>query len=529
MNIKEIDIKEKIKKIKNKIKNLPFLKKYNYDINKVVGIKDNEKYILFADKKLLRIYRGNLRSTPLINTYIPIENAIFYNFEMEKSLIEKIDLDKFIETRVYEETGVEETDKYIIKYKIVDLLKNEKKVMIETVIVSYSFIERNFDYILKESGYIDYLSFPAFSYQSLYQEKIFTPANDMFIVLLDDKIFITFYSKGELVKIVTISGGLDKIYDRMSKLNIADFDLDIFKKLLQQKGIDQNKYNPKEFIVYKELLNEFHIFADIIEEQIKKFIEIYNIENIDRVFITTKYGNVKGLDNYLTKYISIDTFDFEFYENYNLDRLPVDPLLFLGMLETHYAYKYNDFRYNFSYFLREPTFFYRPSGQFVLSVSISALIFSILPLYQYINGLIYKNKNNYLQLQISNLNKDIVKLTVKKNALEKKKKAIEPVIKKLTDDIKKDKKLISEVYKFKYSYIPKSQELTDITLFFNKNNVYIENFSYSNNQFIINVFSHKDSNIANLIEDLTNNGFNIYAKKIKFQDKKYISQIRIKE
>jgi hypothetical protein len=529
MNFKNVAFNEKLTDLKEKIKNLSFLKKYNYDINRVIGVKGNERYILYADKKLLRIYRDSLRSTPLINTYIPIENAIFYNFEIEKNILEKIDLDKFVETRVYEETGVDETDKYLIKYKIVDLLKNEKKVMVEIVIVSYSVIEHNFNSILEEAGYIDYLSFPAFSYKSLYQEKILTLANDMFIVILDDKVFITFYSRGELVKIVTISGGLDKIYDELSKLNIANFDLEVFRRLLNKKGVDQTRYNPKEFIVYKKLVDEFNIFAGIIEEQIKRLKDVYNIDNIDRIFITTKYGNIKGLDKYFTKFINIDTFDFEFYENYNLDRLPIDPLLFLGMLETYYAYKYQDFNYNFSLFLREPTFFYRPSGQFVLSVSAATLIFSIMPLYQYINGVIYKNKNLKLETEIKILKNEITKLKAKKKKLEIKKRSIEPIINKLTNDIKKDKKLIREVYSFKYSYIPKSQELTDVTLFLNKNNVYLKNISYSNNQFIMDVFSNKDSNIANLINDLINNGFNIYTDGIKFENKKYISQIRIKE
>jgi hypothetical protein len=518
--------KEKWNNFTSKIK---FLKKYNYDINKVVGIKGNERYILYADKKLLRIYREDLRSTPLINTYIPIENAIFYNFEIEKNLIEKIELDKFIETKVYEETGINEAESYIIKYKIVDFLKNDKKVMIETVIISESIIKNEFNYILEETGYIDYLSFPAFSYQSLYQENILSPANDMFVVILEDKIFITFYSDGKLIKIVTISGGLDKIYEKLSNLNIANFNLEVFKKLLNKKGLNQQNYSATEFIVFNELLKEFNNFAGIIKDQIKRLIETYNIENIERIFVTTKYGNIEELDIYYSRYLNIDIFNFEFYENYNLDRLPVDPLLFLGMLETHYAYKFNDLKYNFSFFLRKPTFFYRPSGQFVLSVSAATILFSIMPLYQYVNGLIYKYKNNNLKLEVSKLNTDIVKLTVQKNKLEKQKKSIEPVINKLTNEIKKDKRLINEVYKFKYSYIPKSQELTDITLIINKNNVYVKNISYKNNEFVINVFSKTDSNIANLIDDLSRNGYNTYTDGIKLDKNNYISKIRIKE
>jgi ribosomal protein S8 len=514
---------------KETFSNIKFFKKYNYDINRVVGIKGDGRYILYADKKLLRIYRDSLKGSPLLNSYIPIEQAIFYNFEIEKNVIEKVDIDKFIETKVYEETGLDETERYIIKYKLVDLLKNNKKIMIETVIVPETFIKNNFEYILKDTGYIDYISFPAFSYKFLYKEEIISIANDMFVILLDDKIFITFYSNGELVKIITISGGIDKIYEKLSNLNIANFNLEVLKKLLNQKGVDQNRYNPKEFVVYTDLASEIDSLANIIEEQIKRFTEIYNIDEIDRIFITTKYGNIKGLDSYFTKCINVDTFDFEFYENYNLDRLPIDPLLFLGMVETHYAYKYQDFTHNFSFFLREPTFFYRPSGQFVLSVTAATLILSIIPLYQYIDGLVYKYQNKDLDLKISHLNKTIWKFKTQGNKLEKEKRKIEPVIKKLAKDIKRDKQLIEEVYKFKYSYIPKSQQLTDITYFLNKNHVYVKNLSYSHNIFLIDVFSNNDSNIANLIEDLTKNGFNTYTDGVKLENKKYTSKIRITE
>jgi hypothetical protein len=45
----------------------------------------------------------------------------------------------------------------------------------------------------------------------------------------------------------------------------------------------------------------------------------------------------------------------------------------------------------------------------------------------------------------------------------------------------------------------------------------------------LKVFSDKDSNIANLVHDLTDNGFNIYTKGIKLGDENYTSEIRIKE
>jgi len=515
--------------IKKSLLNSKFLKKYDYDINRVVGVKKEESYILFADKKLLRIYRGKLKSAPLLTSYIPVEHVMFYNFEVEKNILEKVDLDKFIETKMYEETGIDETEKYMVRYKLVDFLQDDKKIMIETVIVAESFIKNYFKDIVEKTGYIDYLSFPAFSYQSLYQEGILRLANDVFVVILDDKIFVTFYSNGKLVKIVTMSGGLDKIYEKLEKLNIANFDFEIFKKLLKRKGVEQSRYSSKEFKVYKAISDEFESFKTIIDDQIKRLIEKYSIESIDRVFITTKYGNIRGLEEFFTKLIYIDTFNFEFYENYNLDKLPIDPLLFLGMLETHYAYKNEDLSYNFSLSVRKPTFFYRPSGQLVLTISAATFIFSIAPLYLYIDGIIYEYKNKELISNINSLNKEIAVLTSKKTKLENEKKNILKIMSKFTKTIKKDKSLIREVYTFKYNYIPKSEELTAITFFLNRNNIYLKDLSYKDNKYVIDVFSIKDTNIANLIDDFTNNGFNISTDGITLKDKYYISTIRISE
>jgi hypothetical protein len=99
--MKNLEIKKMNLNLKPK-----FLKKYDYNIDEVIGVKGDDKFILYRKKKLIRIYRDSLKSKALLSTYIPIEQAIFYSFEVEKSVIEKVDIDNFIETKVYEEAGV---------------------------------------------------------------------------------------------------------------------------------------------------------------------------------------------------------------------------------------------------------------------------------------------------------------------------------------------------------------------------------------------------------------------------------------
>jgi len=522
MNKKSLDTKQFFKKL------IPF-KKYNYNINEVIGVKEDQKYILYADKKLIRIYRGNLASSALLSSYIPVEHAIFYNFKLEKSVLNKIDLDSHVETRVFDEAGVDETDAYIIKYKIVDKYKDSKFVAVETVIVSLSVINEKFKYIIDQTGYLDYLSFPAFGYRALYAENILQKANDIFAVVLFDKIFLTFYSEGELLYIATLSSGLDKVYEALEELKIKNFDMDLFKKLLTKKGVDLDKYSTQELAVLEVIKKEFANIQRLIFEQVSRVKSEYSIGDFDRLFITSEYGEVAGLKEYLSEQTELEVSNFEFSEKYNLDRLPIDPFLFLAMLETHYAYKYNDQQYNFSPVLREPTFFYRPSGKLFLITAGMLLIMGALPLYEFIKGLNYERKNIVLRAEIANLNAIVTKLKNETNLLTDKEKQVKAKIKEYQKEIETLKKFIDEVYKFKFSYLPKSQELVDITVFLNKHNVYIKNMAYNNGEFILDVYTYKNSNIPDLINDLTENGFDVYAKEVVLKKGKYNSQIRIKE
>jgi hypothetical protein len=456
-----------------------FLKKYNYNINDVIGVKGNDRFILYTDRKLIRIYRGSLKSKAILSTYIPIEHAIFYSFEIEKNIIEKVDIEHFIETKVYEEAGVDETENYKIKYKIIDSMKDEKIVTVEVIIVPAGYIENGYKEILDETGYIDYISFPAFAYKALYDEQIIQKANDLFVVFLYDKVFLTFYNDGNLLSIVTISGGLEKVYESLCKLKIKNFDINVFEKLLTKKGINNLKYNNAEKAVLNIIQDEFLSLINIINSQIEKIGLKYNISNIDRIFVTSEYGNIEGLQEYIQKIIEIDAFGFEFYEEYNLDRLSVNPFLFLGMLEAHNAYTNNDQRYNFSLYLRKPTFLYRPSGRLLLILLAMILGMGIYPLYLYFNGMFYEKENKELEKVISRLRLSNIKYNIKIKKLESKKSSLFKQNDKYIKDINFQQKFIKDVYTFKYDYMPKSRDLTDLANVLTKHHVYLKYLKYS--------------------------------------------------
>jgi len=342
-------------------------------------------------------------------------------------------------------------------------------------------------------------------------------------------VFLTFYSDGELLSIVTISGGLNKAYEALEKLKIKNFDIKVFEKLLTKKGVNELKYTNKEKVVLDTIKNEFLSLINIVNSQIAKAGLKYNTSDIDRIYVTSEYGNIEGFQDYIQKIVGIDTFSFEFYEEYNLDRLSVNPFLFLGMLEAHSAYGKQDQKYNFSLTLRKPTFFYRPSGRLFLMLIASIVGMGVYPTYLYFNGLSYENKNKELLNEVKKITVQNAKLKNQIKSLGNQEKDIIKAREKYIKDIAFTKNFITKIYKFKYSYIPKSGELVDITLIMNKDKVYLNELGYDKGEFTINVFSFKDTQIPNFIDDLVKKGFHVETEGVTYADKKYNAVIRIKE
>jgi hypothetical protein len=134
-----------------------------------------------------------------------------------------------------------------------------------------------------------------------------------------------------------------------------------------------------------------------------------------------------------------------------------------------------------------------------------------------------------LESKMSSLKKEQIALKKKFEVLALKERKLDKTVNFYESEIKRIQKFIESVYKFKFSYIPKSQELVDISYLMNKDKVYAKNISYSNGLYVLKVFSYREDDIPNLIKDLSDNGFSVDFDEIVYKDGKYNSVIRIKE
>jgi|GEM_PF-3160843 len=521
-----------------------YTQKYDYDINNVIGVRDAERYIVHFDRKIIRIYRGaSLKVPPLLCSYIPIEQAIFYSFETESNVVDKFtteeELKEYIETEVYRASqDISETEEYTIKYKIVRSLRDEKKVAIETVIVPGDYLRDGFSDIVDKTGYIDYLSFPAFSFASLYNE-ILTEANDVFVVVLQDKTFLAFYSGKELLTISTVTFGLNRIYEDLKEnLQIQGFDLKTFEKLITKKGLNQYRYSSVEKPVLEALGERFEYLFRLIQTNMGQVIDKYNISGFERMYLITQFGDMPGTEEFCKRiFPDMHVGGFDFYEKYNLDRLKVDPFLFLSMVETHYAYKKKDFNYNFSLYLRKPTFFYRPSGQFVGSITATLILMGVPLIALFGIGLFYSigaNSTMDQKLELQNKKREI---EGKLQLVQSKLKEVENKNKKIKDSIKRNNDLVETIFNFRYYIsdkklniaIPKgvSSTLIQLAYYMNKSNVFLDRITLKDWEYNLTIYTQSRYNIPKFLEDLKNGDFSLFTKGIKKVGNFYTSTITI--
>jgi len=517
------------------------LKKFNYDINRIIGVeylkendkKELKKYYLDVKTKVIRKYHDSLRNPKnLICSYIDVEKTLSMRIKLKKDTLNKLtNLDKFIKTKIYTEFAPEEIIEYTFRYQIVEL-KNEE-VAIEVVFLPKENFEKMFKEIVNLVGFVDYISFPAFSYKSLYQYGILEPMRDIFIIMLWDKSYITTYQDGKYMYNSLINFGMQNIYNELkSEFQIEGFNRELFIELLEKKGVDKSQYFDDEIEIYNFLKIKLKRFFNMINEEIKIIYKEYDIDNFDRIFLTTSKGNILGIEELLKEYFDFEGKKFDFYEKYNLDQLPITPFLYLSMIETYYAYKNNEQNLNFSIWKRPPTFFFRPTGQLVASFILGTFIsISAVGGVKFCNSI--KNKElNKIQTQIQEITNKKILLSTQKNELDIQLKDLskEYAIKKAK--IKNLMDTIDEIKNYKTNVLNyKTYNLKNIIEGLIRTQTKLENFKVEDNKFKLQIYSKNENNILSLFKFLKENGWKFNNKIIKFyqNDKNsyYISDIEI--
>jgi hypothetical protein len=518
------------------LKNIIKFEKYSYNTSKVAVIDpyDFDHIYLLEDKTISKKKaKDAISKDTLISTYLPAKNVILYELEIPKNLVDKVNLDDYIETKCYEELDLDEAEKYVFKYKLVSSINNEKNFITEVVIAQEnSAIKEYFSDLYEKYNYIDYIGYSGFLFEVLYKKEILEKRKDIFMFFTKNHVLITLYADGEFLQNIILNDGLYSLYERLenSNLSIVDLDYELFLNILIRKGLDPDNYDYGEEILFNQLGEIFSNLFMVIINQLNSLKRKFSLSTLDRMFISTETGSVPGILDFTNIYLGgVIVKELKFDKKYNPENIQINQLLFLNMLSTSYAYENEYHNFNFTLKKRPPTFFYRKSGQLISITALSIILSSIYPIYEYIDYYIKKSANEKNILTVNKLNDRYKKLNyifdTKLKIYEQKKK----LLNKKIIYINSIEEIITKLYNYKNKYTPISKLLTIITPYMKQLNIYAKSINLDKGILTLEIFSKDEANITNFINKLIQkHNFIIETKGIIKEKENYSSIINIK-
>lgn len=492
-------------------------------IDRVVFVEPNQlNEISFNGKNFDTSYNKKA----FIGSRVSYNDVILHSFKVPATTTDE-ELSNLVEIRIYEDAGLDLQKKYKIAYTKKEL-DFEENFLIEAFAIEVEKISEFLANVVKKTKYIDFLALPFLSFSTLYKNKIIASKNDIFIYFGENDAFLSIYKDGKYLS----SKGIANLEDIAKQINSAGFDItaDELLEVLSTKGLDAKLYERGESILYNQLESEFAKIFTKINDIVIYNRSVFGFEKIDRIFLSTKNGRIKGMKEFILNFgfNEVQILDFNLFKQKFENN-------FLDYIVTSYIYdkaQLNDNRHNLSIFPREAPFYKKQSGQLIISafgivalavlyvVSLSYEIKSLeiqkIELQKRYDEL--KNVQNSYKKKIVNVKKELEELNSEDKNLDERLKNITSSVGQL-EDLIKAKSGYSD-FLIKVNTLLKKYNLatTKITLI-EKDKMEIE---------IVAQYSKRD-NITKFMEDLIKRGFiGVRTDEIKSDKDIYISKIEIK-
>ena len=462
-----------------------------------------------------------------IGSRVSYNDIILHSFKTSPSISNE-ELKTNVEIKMYEDAGLDLNKKYKIDY-IKKELDFEESILVEAFAIEIDKITELMQGVLRKTKHIDFLALSFLSFKTLYANKIIEPKNDLFIYLEEDEAFLSIYKDGHYLStksLITLNDIIKKLDDAGVSMSI-----DELREHLSTKGLDVSSYERGETTLYNELEAQFSSIFTKINDIVVYNRSVFGFEKIDRIFLSTKNGRIRGIREFIANlgFSDIEIHDFNLFKEKQEKN-------FLENIVVSYIndkLQAQEFSHNFTIFVREPAFYNKESGKIIIAAStIVILALAYVGMVYYENATLQKQmsllqsqydimKQNQIKYKrkITAVNKELQEVTDKKEAQKKK---LENIVLSMAqiENLKNEKHNASS-FIFDVNRLLRKHALaiTQIVLD-GKNSMSLD---------IVAQFSKRDS-ITKFMEDLIANGFvGIKTNEIKSDKDIYLSTIEVKK
>ncbi len=462
-------------------------------------------------------------------SYLQVKDIIITTIEISKNIPPE-DLRDVIEIKAYEELDLDEAIEYKITYFEIPTPIHEKNRKFQLFVTELQIIQDVFSQVLKNVAYIDYILPAPILFKSLYEEELLDSTEvHLFIYFQKEDTFITLYNEGALIYAKSLKYSFTDIAERLSELKGEPVDVQSVMTTLAESGV--KIADPDEIQYYMQVFSEIFMHINDVLIYAKR---ANRLEVIDKIFISSDIGYIKGIEEYSRTYLAQDAFDFNFDYPFSSNEPYVEDLHFLLALSAKDINERMEILPNLSIFHRLPPLWKRPSGHLLFIVIISLFLALVYPAYNFF--LIYK-----LRFETALMQKEYPLIHAKRVALETRIKELKKQLESLREKILQNqkelarrKKILGQIYDKKVNYVMKASTIAELSQDMVRHSIKLINIDNNSSLFDFNVTAVDNKNITRFIKYIADNKsdrYEILTREINKTDPNstiYFSKIEVK-
>ena len=456
---------------------------------------------------------------------VSYSDIVIHSFKANTNIGED-ELRTMVEIKMYEEAGLDLQKRYKIIYIKKDL-DFADTTLVEVFAIEEDKARITLANVLSQNKYIDFLAIPFLTFSTLYHNKILAPQNDLFVYIAESEAFLAIYKNGHYISTKSIMN----LQDIAKKLKFEDIEIssEDLQTILVEKGLDGSKYTQEEISLSVSIQTIFLEIFTKINDILLHNRNVFGFDQVDRIFMSTANGRIRGLRDFLLSFGYTDTtlHDFNLFKNCQSD----NTFSCIVTSYVHDKYTQKDMAENCTIFVRPPSFLKTELGKFSVVALSACAIFMLYPLYLFVSIHFLQEELNTLTAQSEEIKKNAVSFNAQLTRAKDELKNAKEVKSDQTKSLENVTQSIDELYEMKMSSKNYTGFITQVNMLLKKHSLMVKSMEQKGaNKMSIEVVAKQSEreNIAKFMEDLIRDGFfGVTTDEIKSDTQLYVSKIEI--
>ncbi len=486
----------------------------------------SDTYYESKNSKIKKLSTLKFNKNNFYVSFLTPKNFIVSQISISKNIPNE-DLKDAIEIKAYEDLGLDQAIEYKIEFLEIPTLPSDKDRKFHIFVADPAVITEDFKKTLKQVKYIDVVYPTPLLFKYLYQKEILDNEGvHVFIYFQHNDAFLALYKEGRYLYSKSLKFSFNDMSERFSELLGERVDEADFIKMLSEEGLRISNFEYQQHLM--KLFSEVFMHINDVLIYAKR---ANDIDKIDKVFISSEFGPILGIDEYCQTYLGLTSLEFTFDYGFQTDETYIDDLHYLMHLATIATLEYEEEVPNFTLFKRPPPIWQRPSGQLIGVTAASLLLAFSYPLYNFVYNYKLQYDTYLLKQEYNKLHPEKIRLETAINNLKKEKKTVLAKIDSVNKTYNTRMKILKSIYDKKVNYPMKGKIIAELSQDLIKHNIQSKSIKTTDNVMEWNVVSNDEKRITNFIKYISSkkgNRYHIETDKIKKnKDELYTSTIKV--